>query len=118
MPIGGDVTVTDRFLAIDWGTTNRRVYLLDASGTVHETFRDDRGVLAVGQGGFADEVAAIRAKLGDWPVIAAGMVGSQRGWAMVPYLSCPRARQRLPERCMKWRRAPGSCRACQTRAAM
>jgi 2-dehydro-3-deoxygalactonokinase len=49
MPIGGDVTVTDRFLAIDWGTTNRRVYLLDASGTVHETFRDDRGVLRLGR---------------------------------------------------------------------
>ncbi|WP_157088945.1 2-dehydro-3-deoxygalactonokinase [Novosphingobium capsulatum] len=89
MPIGGDLTVNDRFLAIDWGTTNRRVYLLDRAGSVLETFRDDRGVLAVGPGGFADEVAAIRARMGDWPVIAAGMVGSQRGWAVVPYLPCP-----------------------------
>ena len=83
------MTVNDRFLAIDWGTTNRRVYLLDRAGTVFETFRDDRGVLAVGPGGFADEVAAIRARMGDWPVIAAGMVGSQRGWTLVPYLPCP-----------------------------
>ncbi|GMM60509.1 2-dehydro-3-deoxygalactonokinase [Novosphingobium pituita] len=84
----------DRFIAVDWGTTNRRCYLLDGAGTVIETFRDDRGVLAVGQQGggpeaFAAEVAAIRARLGDWPLVAAGMVGSQRGWALVPYLSCP-----------------------------
>jgi 2-dehydro-3-deoxygalactonokinase len=78
----------DAFLAVDWGTTNRRVYLIDG-GTVKATERDDRGVLAVSTGHFAAEVAAMRARLGNLPVICAGMVGSERGWAAAPYRPCP-----------------------------
>lgn len=76
-------------IAIDWGTTNRRAYLLDGAGQVLQTERDGMGLLAVPPGGFADQIAAIRAKMGDLPVILAGMVGSARGWVNVPYLPCP-----------------------------
>lgn len=76
-------------IAVDWGTTNRRATLLDEAGAVLRTERDGRGLLAVAPEGFADEVAAIRAVLGDLPVLMAGMVGSARGWVNVPYLSCP-----------------------------
>jgi 2-dehydro-3-deoxygalactonokinase len=41
------------------------------------------------QNGFASEIAAIRAELGELPVLLAGMVGSARGWVNVPYLPCP-----------------------------
>lgn len=75
------------FLAVDWGTTNRRVYALDAGGSVLATERDDRGILAVGRGGFAAEAAAIRARFGDLPMLCAGMVGSTLGWAEAAY--CP-----------------------------
>lgn len=81
--------MTDQFIAIDWGTTNRRIYRLDAQGNVLATERDDRGILSVLPDQFAAEVAAIRERFGDLPVIAAGMVGSQRGWVPVPYLACP-----------------------------
>ena len=77
------------FLAVDWGTTNRRVYAIDADGTVVATERDDRGVLAIAPGEFVAELAGIRARLGDKPVLCAGMVGSVRGWVAVPYLECP-----------------------------
>ena len=77
------------FLAIDWGTTNRRVYSIDAGGGVVATERDDRGILAMAGGDFATEVSAIRARFGDLPILCAGMVGSNRGWATVPYLACP-----------------------------
>jgi 2-dehydro-3-deoxygalactonokinase len=77
------------FLAVDWGTTNRRVYAIDAAGAVGATERDDHGVLAVAGDGFAAEVAGIRARFGDLPMICAGMVGSVRGWIDVPYLACP-----------------------------
>jgi 2-dehydro-3-deoxygalactonokinase len=77
------------FLAVDWGTTNRRVYAIDAAGTVVATERDDRGVLAVARADFAAEVAAIRARFADLPMLCAGMVGSVRGWVEVPYLPCP-----------------------------
>lgn len=76
-------------IAIDWGTTNRRVYLLDRDGALLDTIRDDCGVLAMAGRDYAAEVAAIRARVGDLPVLCAGMVGSVRGWATVPYLPCP-----------------------------
>lgn len=81
--------MTGDMIAVDWGTTNRRAYLIDAEGQVLQTERDGMGLLAVPPGGFADEIAAIRAKLGDLPVLLAGMVGSARGWVNVPYLPCP-----------------------------
>lgn len=76
------------FLAVDWGTTNRRAYRI-VGGTVEREERDDRGILAVGQGGFASEAAAIRARMGDLPMLCAGMVGSNRGWIEAPYVDCP-----------------------------
>lgn len=76
-------------IAIDWGTTNRRLFVLDGEGQVLDTRRDAKGLLAVPQDGFAAEVAAIRDAHGDLPVLCAGMVGSARGWVNVPYLPCP-----------------------------
>lgn len=67
------------FLAIDWGTTNRRVYAIDAAGAVVASERDDRGVLAIAREEFAAEVAGIRRRFGDLPIMCAGMVGSVRG---------------------------------------
>jgi 2-dehydro-3-deoxygalactonokinase len=80
---------TPDFLAVDWGTTNRRVYVIDAAGAVLATERDDRGILAVGRGGFAAEAAAIRARFGDLPMLCAGMVGSVNGWVEAAYRAAP-----------------------------
>ena len=77
------------FIAVDWGTTNRRAYLIEADGTVARHERDAGGVTAIRPGGFADEAAAIRGRLGDLPMLCAGMVGSDRGWAKAPYIACP-----------------------------
>lgn len=74
------------FLAIDWGTTNRRVFAVEA-GTVIATERDDRGAAAVTD--FPAEIAAIRARMGDVPMLLAGMVGSNIGWRAVPYVAAP-----------------------------
>lgn len=83
------VVAAASFLAIDWGTTNRRIYAIDRDGQVLDTERDDRGVLAMQRGGFAPEIAGVRARFGDLPILCAGMVGSTRGWVDVPYLDCP-----------------------------
>lgn len=77
------------FIAVDWGTTNRRAYLVDASGSHAGEFEDHKGVLSVPAGGFPDAVAEIRAKLGDKPLLLAGMIGSNRGWKEAPYVPCP-----------------------------
>ena len=74
------------FLAVDWGTTNRRVFLIDG-GTVVKTERDDRGVTSVED--FAAEAVAIRKRFGDLPMLLAGMVGSNIGWQVAPYVAAP-----------------------------
>jgi len=77
------------FIAVDWGTTNRRAYLLDAKGKCTDEFEDGKGILSVEQGGFPEAVAEIRTRLGDLPLLMAGMIGSNRGWIEAPYVHCP-----------------------------
>lgn len=74
------------FLAVDWGTTNRRVFLIDG-GQVVKTERDDKGVTSVED--FAAEAVAIRERFGDLPMLLAGMVGSNIGWRPAPYVAVP-----------------------------
>ena len=79
----------DGFIGVDWGTTNRRAYLIDAGGIPGSELEDGQGILSVAPGGFPAAVAEIRARLGDLPLLMAGMVGSNRGWIDAPYASCP-----------------------------
>jgi 2-dehydro-3-deoxygalactonokinase len=77
------------FIAVDWGTTNRRAYRLDSSGKCVDRFQDHKGVLSIPDGGFPAAVAEIRKRLGDHPLLLAGMIGSNRGWKEAPYVPCP-----------------------------
>jgi 2-dehydro-3-deoxygalactonokinase len=87
--MSGRMRWAEGFIAVDWGTTNRRAYLIDASGKRTDEFEDGKGVLSVPSGGFPDAVAEIRQRLGDKPLLLAGMVGSNRGWKEAPYVPCP-----------------------------
>jgi len=80
------VSASPSFLAVDWGTTNRRVFRFDG-GEITQTERDERGAASVDD--FAAEVAAIRDRFGDLPMLLAGMVGSTIGWRAVPYVAAP-----------------------------
>ncbi|WP_156169944.1 2-dehydro-3-deoxygalactonokinase [Aurantiacibacter luteus] len=77
------------YLAIDWGTTNRRIYRMRADGECVDSTSDDRGVLAIDALDIPGEIQAMREAHGDLPLIAAGMVGSSRGWVEVPYVATP-----------------------------
>jgi len=79
---------TDGFITVDWGTTNRRAWRVK-DGRVLGEFEDDVGFTSVPPGGFPDEVARVRARLGDLPMLLAGMVGARGGWVPAPYLPCP-----------------------------
>jgi 2-dehydro-3-deoxygalactonokinase len=79
----------DGFIAVDWGTTNRRAYLIDRSGKCSREFEDHKGILGVPDGGFPDAIAEIRDRLCDKPLVMAGMIGSNRGWKEAPYVPCP-----------------------------
>ena len=77
------------YIAVDWGTTNRRAYRIDSAGKRIDEFEDHKGILSIPDGGFPAAVAEIRARLGDQPILFAGMVGSNRGWKEAPYVPCP-----------------------------
>lgn len=78
-----------RFIAVDWGTTNRRAWLIDRRTGVVAACTDDKGLLSIAPNGFAIAAQDIRNRLGDCPMLLAGMVGSDRGWHTVPYVPCP-----------------------------
>lgn len=78
-------------IAIDWGTTTARAYLLDADGTRIERRTAPLGISQVPAGTFP---AALAKLLGPWadfavPRVASGMVGSRQGWVEAPYQKCP-----------------------------
>jgi 2-dehydro-3-deoxygalactonokinase len=78
--------MANAFIAVDWGTTNRRAYLIE-DGQVVRTEVDKAGALAISD--FPGEVAALRMLLGDLPVLLTGMVGSSIGWVQVDYVPVP-----------------------------
>ena len=80
---------TDGFIAVDWGTTNRRAYLVDAGGAQIDAMEDGQGILSVPAGGFGAAVGEIRARMGDRPLLMGGMIGSNRGWVEAAYAPCP-----------------------------
>jgi 2-dehydro-3-deoxygalactonokinase len=75
-------------LGIDWGTSNRRAYLLNPDGELVRQHDDDAGILKV-NGRFAESLRDLLAamELEDTDVIMSGMVGSRSGWKQVPYLT-------------------------------
>jgi 2-dehydro-3-deoxygalactonokinase len=82
------VPTSSPFIAVDWGTTNRRAFVVD-NGVVTQTERDARGAATVASGEYPADVAGIRDRLGDLPMLLAGMVGSTIGWREVPYVAAP-----------------------------
>ncbi|WP_136162095.1 2-dehydro-3-deoxygalactonokinase [Sphingomonas flavalba] len=82
-------TASPDYIAIDWGTSRRRAYRVDAAGRILARIEDDCGARSVAAGGYPAVLAGLRDALGPLPVIAAGMVGSQLGWQSTPYLSAP-----------------------------
>lgn len=80
------------FLAVDWGTSNLRAWVVQADGSVgaHEELPLGVSRLQPGeaQRRFEDEVRpALHAE--GLPALMAGMIGSTLGWVEAPYLDCP-----------------------------
>jgi 2-dehydro-3-deoxygalactonokinase len=80
------------YLAVDWGTTNLRVWTVDAEGAplAHQEFPMGVGKLQPGEAAvvFRDVVRlALRAP--HLPALITGMAGSNIGWQEAPYVDCP-----------------------------
>lgn len=81
------------WIAADWGTSNLRVWGVDASGGVHWQATSECGMGGLERDEFepallaliADRLPAGRVT----PVIICGMAGSRQGWAEAPYATTP-----------------------------
>jgi 2-dehydro-3-deoxygalactonokinase len=78
-----------KYIAVDWGNTNRRAWLLGEDGSVKADFADGLGFSSLSNPCFESLIAEIRDRLGDWPMILAGMIGSNKGWHQTDYVGCP-----------------------------
>jgi len=88
--------ITPALIALDWGTSSLRAYLMDNNGRVLDRRGNRHGIQNLpvpGIAGFEQVFAEISA---DWlakypglPAVAGGMVGSAQGWAEAPYVPCP-----------------------------
>ncbi|MEO9682758.1 MAG: 2-dehydro-3-deoxygalactonokinase [Tateyamaria sp.] len=77
------------WIAVDWGTSHLRAWLMRADGSIIERRQSDAGMATLDRDGFDP---ALRALVGDAlpaPVMACGMVGSRQGWVEAPYASVP-----------------------------
>jgi len=78
------------FIAINWGSSNFRAYLLDHAGDVRDAFAEPAGIASLDRPGM---VAQVERLLRRWPdahrIYACGMVGSNVGWADAGYVECP-----------------------------
>jgi 2-dehydro-3-deoxygalactonokinase len=80
---------SDGFIAVDWGTTNRRAWAVEPGGHTRELLDDGMGVLKVAPGAYTGEIDRLRALWPGRPLLLAGMVGSNRGWVDAGYVPAP-----------------------------
>jgi 2-dehydro-3-deoxygalactonokinase len=88
-------------IAIDWGTSSFRAYLIDAAGKVLQKSVAEKGILSVENGAFEHCLEMQLRKFPDisseTPIIAAGMITSRQGWCETPYICCPACAKNLAE---------------------
>ncbi len=82
-----------RLIALDWGTSNLRGYLIDESGQVLEQTDSNQGILNIHDQGFErvlqEFTATWRLQHPSAPIICAGMITSKQGWVETDYITCP-----------------------------
>ena len=81
---GSIARMTPALIAIDWGSSSFRAYLMSAGGEALEEIASGDGIASVAAGAYP---ATLRRLMGRWldahpscPILASGMVGSRHGW--------------------------------------
>jgi len=80
------------FVAVDWGTSSFRAWLLAADGTELVETRSGEGMLHCATAGFAPVLRQHLQKLAappGLPVLICSMAGARQGWVEAPYLHTP-----------------------------
>ena len=78
-------------IAVDWGTSSLRAYLMSDTGLILQHSEAARGLMTIAPGGYP---AVLAEAVGPWlaherRVLICGMAGSRQGWVEAPYLPCP-----------------------------
>lgn len=88
--------VEPALIALDWGTSSLRGFLMDGAGRVLDQRASPHGIQNLPLAGPVGFEAALTGLCGDWldahptvPVVAGGMVGSAQGWVEAPYVATP-----------------------------
>ena len=81
----GDVA----WIAVDWGTSHVRAWLMGADGAIVDRRHSDDGMGTLTKTGFEPALQKLCGDVLPLPVLACGMVGSRQGWAEAPYASVP-----------------------------
>jgi 2-dehydro-3-deoxygalactonokinase len=80
------------YVAVDWGTSSFRLWLVDRNGNVLGERRSHEGMMAAAKPGFAavlqSHLEATGAAPG-LPVIICGMAGARQGWVEAGYVDTP-----------------------------
>jgi 2-dehydro-3-deoxygalactonokinase len=80
------------YVAVDWGTSSFRLWLIDRTGRVVAERRSGEGMLAAARTGFAAVLRSHLAAVGaadDLPVLICGMAGARQGWVEAGYVDTP-----------------------------
>ncbi len=82
-----------RWVAVDWGTSHLRLWLMDATGGIIAARGSDRGMARLSPDGFEPALIELlgdaRPDSGELPVICCGMAGARQGWCEAPYVPAP-----------------------------
>jgi 2-dehydro-3-deoxygalactonokinase len=92
-PSGAPRAPADGVIAIDWGSSRMRSWLLEADGTIRARRACEDGAIGLSPAGFD---AVLAREVGDWAadrpgavLIACGMVGARGAWTEAPYVDLP-----------------------------
>lgn len=77
------------WIAVDWGTSHVRAWLMRADGVVLDRRSSTQGMGTLDRAGFEPALRALAGDVLPAPVLACGMVGSRQGWAEAPYSAVP-----------------------------
>jgi 2-dehydro-3-deoxygalactonokinase len=80
------------YVAVDWGTSSFRLWLVDRNGHVTAERRSQEGMMAAAKPGFAAVLQSHLDAVGaspELPVIVCGMAGARQGWVEAGYVDAP-----------------------------
>ena len=81
------------WIAVDWGTTNLRIWAMDKNGRIIDKKSSKKGLKFIKEREFENTLTTLNKpwiiNTKNIPIISCGMVGSKQGWKDVGYIKVP-----------------------------